>query len=315
MFIASLMFLVLVAALIVVWVDIPRFEFVNQTVGVEASEVELADPLSETANQIGSYLVYLILLLWLVIVCEVLVQLYISVRTDETINVLRWRIFAVLQCLCPPLRLAAPNIAMGGKIWLPGLGWQAPRRKLYKKLEAAFSKPMLFFVLLILPLLLIEFGLHRIVEEQPWLRITIHVCTGLIWCAFAIEFIVLVSASERRLRYVKENWIDLLIILLPIVLFLRTLRAIRLARLVRFAKVQELVKLARVYRVRGVAMKLLRALMFFEFFGRVFGGTPEKKLKRLELDRKEKVEELEEIEQEIEKVREVIRLKQEQPES
>lgn len=314
MFFASLLFLVLVAALIVVWVDIPRFTFVSDAVDGDAvgdanTTVQWVDPISESASRIGHFLIFGIVGLWILIVCEVMVQLYVSVRTDETINVWRWRIFAFLQCLCPPLRLAAPNIARGGQIWLPGIGWEAPRRKLYKKLEASLSTPMLFFALLILPLLLVEFGLHSFVEQQTWLRITIHICTGLIWCAFAIEFIVLVSASERRLRYVKKNWIDLAIILLPIVLFLRSLRAIRLARVAKLAKVEQLVRLSRVYRVRGVAMKLLRALMFVEFFGRIIGGSPEKKLKRLEMDYREKQEELEEIEQEIQKVNLLIQQK------
>ena len=309
MFIASLLFLVLVASLVVVWVDVPRFAIVSEQLDGHDGTVQFIDPISETANRIGHFLIIGIVVLWIAIVLEVMAQLYVSVRTDETINVWRWRIFAFLQCLCPPLRLAAPNIAMGGQIWLPGIGWQAPRRKLYKKLEAALSTPMLFFALLILPLLLIEFGLHSVVEEQTWLRITIHICTGLIWCAFAIEFIVLVSASERRMKYVKKNWIDLAIILLPLALFLRSLRAIRLARVAKLAKVEQLVRLSRVYRMRGLAMKLLRALMFVEFFGRIVGGSPEKKLKRLEMDHREKQEELEEIEQEIAKVKLLIKQK------
>ena len=317
MFGLSLLFLVLVAALIVVWVDIPNINVqqlgdseVAEVVEEAADDVVAADPITETANHVGAFLVYGILGLWVVIVCEIVVQLYLSVRADDTINVTRWRIFALLQCLLPPLRLAAPNIAKKGQIWLPVLGWQTPRRKLFKLLETAFSKPMLFFALLILPLLLIEYGLHDLVEQQTWLRITIHVCTGLIWCAFAIEFIVLVSASERRLSYVKRNWVDLAIILLPIFLFLRSLRALRLARVARFAKVQQLTKMSRIYRVRGVAMKALRAMILFEFFGRVVGSTPEKKLKRLEFDRKEKLEELEEIDTEIAKVTAQIEAKQ-----
>ena len=323
MFIASLLFLVLVAALIVVWVDIPRFAFVNVAVdgvvagdgkAVEATELVepaelVVDPILETANHVGHFLIMGIAALWVIIVLEVMVQLYVSVRTIETINVSRWRIFALLQCMCPPLRLAAPNIAKEGKIWFPVFGWQSPRRKLYKKLEAAFSKPMLFFALLILPLLLIEFGLHSVVEQQTWLRVTIHICTGLIWLAFAIEFIVLVSASDRRLKYVKKNWIDLAIILLPIVLFLRSLRAIRMAKVMKLAKVEQLVRLSRMYRVRGVAMKLLRTLMLFEFFGRILGGSPENRLKRLEMDRREKLEELEEIDADIVKVKAEIEKK------
>lgn len=325
MFCLSLLFLVLLAALIVVWVDVPRFDLAEQTIKGAVSTTGSADELIaaeivdaaviQPISRIGGYLSLGLILIWIVIVVEILIQLYLSVRSIEILNERRWRTFAYLQCVCPPLRLAAPNIAKDGQIWLPWIGWQMPSRKLSKRLVAAFSKPMLFFALSILPLLLIEFGLHSVVESQAWLRGTIHVCTGLIWCAFAVEFIVLVSASERRLAYVKKNWIDLAIILLPLILFLRSLRALRLLRFAKFAKVQQLARLSRIYRVRGVAMKALRAIMLFEVGSRAFGLSPERKLKRLESERREKLAELEDIDEEIEKVHikiEAFRAKQEQ---
>lgn len=318
MFCLSLLFLVLLAALIVVWVDVPRFELTRQQLeSIRSSaengqlddaaqqlevEAEIVDQLVSPINEIGNYLSLGVVVLWVIIVFEVLIQLYLSVRSIEMRGERRWRMFAYCQCLCPPLRLAAPNIAKEGQIWLPWLGWQSPSRKLFKRLVAAFSKPMLFFSLLILPLLLIEFGLHSLMEEQAWLRVTIHICTGLIWCAFAIEFIVLVSASKRRLKYVKKNWIDLAIILLPLILFLRSLRALRLLRFAKFAKVQQLARVSRIYRMRGVAMKALRAFMLFEVGGRALGLSPQRRMKRLQSERKEKLEELEDIDEEIAKV-------------
>ena len=302
MFGLSLLFLVLVATLIVLWVDVPRFEMVSQNFGDAPSDISDPEHLAEAATGVGDVIIYALFAIWIVIVAEVLVQLYLSARSRSVEKLNKWRVFALFQCICPPLRLAAPNIAHEGQIWLPWIGWQTPNRKLYRRLERAFSKPMLFFALLILPLLLIEFGLHSVLEQQFWLRFLIHICTGLIWCAFAIEFIVLVSASEKRLAYIKKNWIDLAIILLPIVLFLRSLRAIRLARLAKLAKVQQLVQMSRVYRVRAVAMKLVRALMLLEVFGRLFGMTPQKRLDRLRSEYQEKQEELDEIAQEIQKL-------------
>ena len=304
MFLVSLVFLVLVAALVVVWVDIPRFDLVQDTVaGEDALDAEQHDFIAQSASRLGTWIVYLLAAIWLVIIVEVVLQLSLSTGQTGVNNLFAWRVFAFLQCLCPPLRLTAPNIAKQGHIWLPVIGWAKPGRKLFRRLQAAFSKPMLFFALLILPILLVEFGLHSLVESQLWLRLTIHFCTGLIWCAFAVEFIVLVSASRNKLDYVKKNWIDLAIILLLIVLFLRSLRAVRLARLAKFAKVQQLVNMSRIYRVRGVAMKAIRALMLFEVFGRLFGGSYEKKLRRLELERAERLEELEELDQEIHRVK------------
>lgn len=304
MFTMSLVFLALLATLIVLWVDVPRFQMVAQAI-VEAdsngSSVQ-PDLVVDAALRFGQIVTYAVYFVWAVIGAEVLFQLFLSTRSRSVKNLNKWRFFAVLQCLCPPLRLAAPNIAHDGEIWLPWIGWQTPNRKLYRRLERGFSKPMLFFALMILPLLLVEFALHSAIEEMFWLRMSIHVCTGLIWCAFAIEFIVLVSASEKRLAYVKKNWIDLAIILLPIVLFLRSLRAFQLARLTKVAKIQQLVQMSRVYRVRGVAMKVVRALIVLEGFGRLLGMTPEKRLDRLRREFAEKKEELEEVALEIKKI-------------
>lgn len=304
MFGMSLTFLALLAVLIVLWVDVPRFRMVAQNIGDADSSVASIQPdlVVDTAMRFGQVVTYVVCFFWMVIGAEVLFQLFLSTHSRSIKNLNKWRIFAVLQCLCPPLRLAAPNIAHDGEIWLPWIGWQTPNRKLYRQLERGFSKPMLFFALMILPLLLVEFALHNAIEEMFWLRMSIHVCTGLIWCAFAIEFIVLVSASEKRLAYVKKNWIDLAIILLPIALFLRSLRAFQLARLTKVAKIQQLMKMSRIYRVRGVAMKVVRALMLLEGFSRLLGVTPEKRLDRLRREFAEKQEELEEISMEIKKI-------------
>ena len=307
MFGMSLAFLALVATLIVLWVDVPRFQMVAENLGETAASdaVIHQDQFIEVAFRFGRIITYAVFFVWAVIGAEVLVQLALSTRSRSVKNLNKWRFFAVLQCLCPPLRLAAPNIAHDGEIWLPWIGWQTPNRQLYRRLERSFSKPMLFFALLILPLLLVEFALHNAIETMFWLRMVIHICTGLIWCAFAIEFIVLVSASEKRLAYVKKNWIDLAIILLPIVLFLRSLRAFQLARLSKVAKIQQLVKMSRIYRVRGVAMKVVRALMLLESVGRlgnILGMSPEKKLARLRGQYAEKKEELEELGLEISRI-------------
>ena len=313
MFGLSLIYLALVATLIVLWVDVPRFEMIAENYGQADAAGGHVQPdlMGDAALQFGQALTYVLFFVWIVIGGEVLVQLVLSTRSRSIKNLNKWRFFAVLQCLCPPLRLAAPNIAHDGEIWLPRIGWQTPNRKLYRRLERGFSKPMLFFALLILPLLLVEFTLQSAIQQMYWLRMSIHVCTGLIWSAFAIEFIVLVSASEKRLAYVKKNWIDLAIILLPIALFLRSLRAFQLARLTKLAKVQQLGQMSRVYRVRGVAMKAVRALMLLEVFGRLLGVNPKKRLDRLRHEFAEKQEELDELALEIKKIETEVELAKE----
>ena len=301
MFVLSLVFLGLVATLIVVWVEIPRFSAISEVLSSgealssgeglspEAEDEIQFDPMTQAAAHLGGYVIIAAWLLGFVIVGEVIVQHCIQVRRQRPDEMLKWRLYLLAQVICPPLRLASPSLERQGQIWLPWIGWQTPGRKLFKRLQAAFSRPMLFFAMLILPVLLVEYGLRSQVEQHSWLQLTLHICTGLIWCAFAVEFIILFNATERKLAYVKSNWLDLAIILLPLIMILRTLRALQI---LRAAKAHQLMKLSRVYRVRGVAMKAFRALMLLEVFGRLIPVSPEKKLKRLQSEYDEKKEEL-----------------------
>ena len=54
------------------------------------------------------------------------------------------------------------------------------------------------------------------VSEYIWLRLLLHLSTGVIWFAFAAEFILMVSVAERKIAYCLAHWIDLAIIVLPL---------------------------------------------------------------------------------------------------
>lgn len=307
MFSLSLVFLVLIAALIVVWVDIPRVELLAAEAAAndEAAEVLLsASSTEQNAVSIGNYLAFGLLLLWPLFWVEL--GYHVGVHGSMK-SFWQKRKLEILPCLCPPLRLAAPSYAENGKIWLPKLGWQQPGKPLVKRLERIFGSPMLVIALLILPILSIEFGLKDLVEQNFGLRLTLHICTGFIWCAFAIEFIVMVSATDRKLAYVKKNWIDLAIVLLPLISFLRSLRVVRAIKVAKFAKVQQLARVGRVYRMRGLMAKALRALMLFEFLHRLLRITPDKKLDKLMAKRDELAEEMSDLDEEIRLLQERIK--------
>ena len=55
-------------------------------------------------------------------------------------------------------------------------------------------------------------------------RVATRIGEALIWTAFALEFVIMISVVERKLKYCVQHWIDLLVIVLPLVGFLRTLR-------------------------------------------------------------------------------------------
>lgn len=162
---------------------------------------------------------------------------------------------------------------------------------------------MMGIALLILPILGLQVKFGEDVVNYPVLRIALYVGTGGIWFAFAIEFLVLVSVTDKKLKYCKKHWLDVVIIVLPLVSFLRSLQLLRAAKLMKLGKLQQLSRLVRVYRLRGVAMRALRALLVLDLVHRLLRVTPEKRLAKLQADYEEKQLELELLRQEIEELR------------
>jgi voltage-gated potassium channel len=178
-------------------------------------------------------------------------------------------------CVLPPLRLAARDHETGRRVWLPGLGWQPASRELRDRLERVGSVPMMVVAVLVLPLIALEFAYADDMEANPRLAASVAAATALIWFAFTFEFVVLCSLADRKLKYCREHWLDLAIILLPLLAFLRALRLGRLLRL------QQLSRTARVYKLRGTLMRAWRALLVLEIVRRLIHGRPERRLERL----------------------------------
>jgi len=314
MFLLSVLFLLLLAGIIVTWVDIPRVaelaqletqaeNGVTDTTEVVATNAQTDDDaveLASKAHNIGLSFFIALLCIWPLFWLEYAYNYTTIKRRDGS------RDFAVqplLACLIPPLRIGTVSPAWDKRLWLPSLSWQHPGRELSSLLERIFSKPMLIIALLILPILLIEFVFKGAVQQHFWLRLVLHLATGFIWLAFAFEFIIMVSATDKKIAYVKKNWIDLAIILIPLISFLRTLRVLRLAKL---AKIQKIARLGRVYRVRSLGMKAMRAMMMFGFINKILKITPEKRLVKLNAELQERSIEMDELKAEISELEESI---------
>ena len=155
----------------------------------------------------------------------------------------------ILIWLIPPYRLALATHPSGPCIWLPQIGWQPVDRELYLRLERAFSIPMLLIAMLILPILAIEFVFGQKVASSPALALALDLGTASIWIAFAAEFIIMSALAEKKLHYLLRHWINLAIILLPLLAFLRGFQSVRLLRLSRATR------LLKVYRLRGLGLR------------------------------------------------------------
>ena len=225
-----------------------------------------------------------LLALWPIVAVETWVAFLIRDRAVRPRRPTLVRAIAIT--LVPPLRMGMP-CPWTGHLWLPRWGWCERGKLLEDRLERAFHKPMLVFAVLILPVLALEFLRAEDVRSSPALALILQASVALIWVAFATEFSIKVSASRKPFVYSKERWLDLAIVLLPLLEFaLSTLAdaapVARLLRLTRAAAPEQLARMGQMYRLRGLLMKAWRAVLVLRLVAKLTGNTPEKQLRKLE---------------------------------
>ncbi len=208
-----------------------------------------------------------IALLWTVIVSDTLIGFLR--RTDYSSQA--WKKM-VLLVLIPPFRMTITTYQQNEYVWLPVWGWRHADQALFDELERVLSIPMLAIAALVLPVLAVEIWGKSWLEAYPVLLVTARLCTSFIWLSFTIDFIVMVSLAENKFVYCKEHWLDIVIIMLPLIAFLRGLQLFRAARLTRLAKA------ARVFRLRGLAMRIFRGLLVLRIVESVLNRNPERRL-------------------------------------
>ena len=201
--------------------------------------------------------------------------------------------------------MAARDARTGKRIWLPRLGWVTVDERLRQRVEQSLNVPMIGIALMVIPVLALDYyqpDHHPIVAHmqnalrmpvpqqttvdskqlwiatvahQPAVRLATRIGEALIWTAFALEFVVMISVVDRKLRYCLQHWIDILVIVLPLIGFLRMLRLARLARL------NQLGRFTRLYRLRGSVLRAQRGMIVASFLDRVIHRSPQKRLARL----------------------------------
>ena len=302
MFWLSLTFLVCIACLVVLLVDVPNLQ--ENAAGAAAeglSESEIQNQLAMLIERspLERAVVGLMLAIWPLVIIETAFH-WLSRPWNRETRKCHW--LGVLFCICPALRMCARSPEMGNRMWLNGWGWRHANKRLRRRLERMFSVPMILIALMIMPILIVEFFLKAQVAEYAWLRLLLHVGTGVIWFAFAFEFILMVSVAEKKLAYCRQHWIDLAIILLPLISFLRSLRVLRASRLMRIPK---LTKFVRVYRLRGTAVKATKALVLLDVSQRLFSGNPQRTINKLQARLEEIEEEAKQVRRKIAKLRQL----------
>lgn len=239
------------------------------------------------------YAVSVLLLLWPIFLVEAVVRYRLAPATRRS-----WKSLAVCLAigLLPPLRMAAHSRTRAKTIWLPWMGWREIDFDLQKTLERAFSGPMLLMALLILPVLAIEYFWADAVAEHALLKSGLAIAISLIWMAFATEFILRGSVADEKLGYALNHWVDVAVILLPMVEFMPFLRLLRITRIMRLGK---LARIAKYYRLYGLAGKGWRGLVVLQMLHYLVDRSPEAKLSRLKGQLEDKREEIRELQREV----------------
>ena len=259
MFYASLVYLAIMAVVIQWW---------------NTSVIEDAD---------SDFTARLMLVIWAPFILEALLGLIIYRHHGN--NIRRFLLIA----LVPAFRLSFSTFHHARLIWLPVLGWQAKSDELFKRLTDLAILPMLIIALMILPVFGAEFMLKDKVYEVPWLLYTLNGSTAFIWFAFAMEFILMVSVAEKKLDYCKRNWLNLIIILLPLIAFLRGFQLVRVFRVAKAGK------LLRVYRMRSLGIRVYQTLIALSAIERLIHRDPNRHMEKLKEQHDEAEQELKRI--------------------
>ena len=222
---------------------------------------------------------------WFVIICESVYGFRQSPDRKQALKRL------ILVVLLPAFRMVISPVRPNHEVWLPAYGWREVSTVSVAEMEQRTAIPMLLATALIIPVLIVDFGLAEVVKESRPIQISMAVLMALIWFSFALEFIVMLSLAPKKLAYCKKHWINIVIIVLPLVAFLRSLQAFR------FLKVAKAGNLARAYRLRGLLTRSLKIALAFNLVERIMSLTPERYIASLDEKIQEKEEELADLRQ------------------
>jgi hypothetical protein len=252
-------------------------------------------------NDLEVYLIQgALAVLWLILLLEAVVRFLLRDRRRPV-----WKpLVAAAACvLLPPVRMGCRSLMRPHHIWLPRLGWQPIDSHLRRTLERVFSVPMIFFALMVVPLLALEFYKRETLDSQPALALGLAIGTSVIWLAFALELILMLAVSDRPWRYCLLHWIDVVIVLLPAVELLPLFRLLRLGRILR---TEQLLRWGRLHRLQALIARGWRAFLLLQIVQRLTGRSLERQLKQRRELLQAKEEELADLRREIEELEQRI---------
>jgi len=215
----------------------------------------------------------------------------------------------LMFALFPFMRLSSLDHRDGTHVWVVGMGWLKRTRLLEQRLTSVFSLPMLLIALPILPLIIVQLIWSQKINTDPNLKFAMATATAVIWMAFVFEFAIMFTVARRRLKYCKEHWINIAIIALPLVGFLR------IAALGGMIKLKQVAKTISVLRLRVIFIRFWRALVVLGLIDKMLRKKPAQKADKLAKLIEEKEEELALLRWQMSQMEEKIAPLEENPDS
>jgi voltage-gated potassium channel len=111
---------------------------------------------------------------------------------------------------------------------------KARREEALRRFERATELPLLLLAIAMIPLIVVPL----VVDLPETVADAVVAADWFIWAAFAFEYVTRLCLTNERARFVRREWADLLIVVLPFARPLRiarSARALRVLRLVRLA--------------------------------------------------------------------------------
>lgn len=206
----------------------------------------------------------------------------------------------ILFCVLPLARLGARDHVDQTHTWLPVLGWQLVTRTLAQRLMNYFGVPMIVIALLVVPVIIFELFFDALLQRRPGLKLVVEATSAFIWACFVAEFVLVVAAVEKRWRYCRQHWINLAVIVLPAIAFLRVVQIGRLLA------IKQLVRTTRIFRLRGLVFRAWRAILALNMLDMILRRDPAVQLDRTRDLLIEKQEELDVLRLEIERLERLV---------
>ena len=107
------------------------------------------------------------------------------------------------------------------------------REELLVKFERYTEVPMLVLVIVMIGTLIAP----MVWQFNDQTKLIFEIADWVIWGLFALELFVKTYLSSNRLAYLKKNWLDVVVVIIPLLRVFRLLRAVRLLRVVRLSRV------------------------------------------------------------------------------